>query len=278
MGLKEILDKLGVQNLDESVQAEVKETLSEMIELKAKEKASEMVEEALIEEKQSLVNEMEARYEEFTNDMLGKWSDFLDSTIDEEVQLPESIVEYARIGETYKPIIDMIRARLGVEAGSIDEEAKAIMGEAKEEIISLRDKLNSALVENADMKTDAKAMATQLYIRKKCDGLTEAQKSRVLTLIGDLTDRSQIDEKFEFIKDNFLNEDDEEFEYGEDEKKEKKDKKKKKKGHKEPDEDDKGGPSDDDEDDKEECKDKDKKKNKMMEQYYQNWQLIDKKF
>jgi hypothetical protein len=42
-------------------------------------------------------------------------------------------------------------------------------------------------------------MAAQLYIRQKCDGLTESQKKKVIDLLGDEVIKENIDKKFDTI-------------------------------------------------------------------------------
>ena len=204
MDLTKILEKLGVQALDESAKADVTKFITEMIDLKSKERAKELSEEVLAEEKTKLVEDFEAKFADYKEEVLSKWSDFVDGVIEEEVKIPENVLEFAKYGEQYKPIMDKIRMSLAIDEGTVDSEAKKLLGEAKAEIEKLRTKVNSLMKENMEIKEDAKSMAVHIHLRKKCDGLTEAQKKTVMDMLGDLTSVAQINEKFDFVVENFL--------------------------------------------------------------------------
>ena len=236
--MTKIFEILKVEQLDESAREDVAKYLSEVVELKAKERAVELSEGVLAEEKERLTEEYAAKFEEYKDDISDKWSGFVEKVIEEEVQIPDSVKQFAALGETYQPLLEAIRTQLAVSEGSVDEEAKALLREAKEEIVSLRSDVNRLMSENMTLTEDAKAMATHIYLRKKCDGLTEAQKTTVMTMLSDLTDVKAINEKFEFVLENILNE--------------------KKKGKKKDEEDE----DDDDWDDDENDEDKPKKKGK----------------
>ena len=60
--------------------------------------------------------------------------------------------------------------------------------------------------EAMELREDAKEMAAHIYLRKKCDGLTEAQKTKVMAIMGDITDVKQINEKFELVLEHVLDE------------------------------------------------------------------------
>ena len=239
--MTKIFEILKVDQLDESAREDVAKYLGEVVELKAKERAVELSEGVLAEEKERLTEEFAAKFEEYKDDISDKWSGFVEKVIEEEVQIPDSVKQFAALGETYQPLLEAIRTQLAVSEGSVDEEAKALLREAKEEIVSLRSDVNRLMSENMTLTEDAKAMATHIYLRKKCDGLTEAQKTTVMTMLSDLTDVKAINEKFEFVLENILNE--------------------KKKAKKEEDDEDKEDEDKEDCDD-EDCEDKPKKKGK----------------
>lgn len=202
--LTKVFEKLGVEALDESAKTEVSKFISEMVELKAKERAKEISEEVLVEEKAKLVEDFESKFSEYKEEVLSKWSDFVDGVIEEQVQLPQNVIDFAAIGEKYAPIMEKIRMDLAVDEGTVSAEANAIITESKKEIEKLRAQVNGLIKENMEIKEDAKAMAVHIHLRKKCDGLTEAQKKTVMDMLGDLTDVKQINDKFDFVVENFL--------------------------------------------------------------------------
>ena len=176
--------------------------------MKVQDKATQILKEAtepvIAEAREELIKEYEQKFEDFKDTVAKSFSDFVDKTLDEELDIPDNVTEWARIGQRYAGLIDEIRTRIAVDEGKVDEEALSIMSAAKDEIASLRDELNATISENIEMKRDAEVLATSLYLRKKCDGLTEAQKSRVIGLLEGERDTEVIDKKFDFILENVM--------------------------------------------------------------------------
>lgn len=219
MEIKKILEMMKVNEeglLEESAQAEIEQYISEVVELKALDKAKEIakhaVEPIIAEAQEELVNEYEAKFDEYKEYVVSRFSDFVDGVLEENFEFPDEIVEYARKGQLYSDIIENLKVRIGIDEGTVDVQAKELLKEAKDEIISLRESLNEKEGKVLELKSDAREMATELYIRKKCDGLTESQKNRVMALLEGIKDKNQIDSKFEFIVENLFveskNEDD----------------------------------------------------------------------
>lgn len=200
--LKEVLTVLGVEKLDETQQTLISEKIETMIDVKSRERADEL----LKEERDVLVEEYETKFEEYKKEITSKFSDFVDSVLDEEMEIPEKVMAYAKKGELYSELIEQFKIKLAIEDGILDEEVKSLLKEAKEEIIKLKADLNEAITKEIELKEDAKSMATELYLRKKCDGLLEAQREKVFSLIGDVKDKKEIDKKFKYIVENVLHE------------------------------------------------------------------------
>jgi len=198
MDLDKILEMLGAKKLDESAQKEIKEKLTDIIEVKVKED----VQTALTEAKDKLIEEYEEKFEEYKKDITSKFSNFVDSVLDEELTIPEKIMEYARKGELYEELIKQFKVRLSIDEGLLDEEVKSLLREAKEEIVRLREELDSTISEKLGIESDAQKLSANLYIRQKCDGLTESQKIRVMDILSDMTDKKEIDRKFPLIVDS----------------------------------------------------------------------------
>jgi hypothetical protein len=198
MDIEKILEMLGVEKLDESKQTEIQDTLATIIEAKAKEIATDKVEENLVIEKEKLVEEYETKFEDYKEDVTSKFSNFVDSILEEEMVIPEKIVRYARLGELYEDLIDQFKVRLAIDEGLLNDEVKGMLKEAKEEIETLRSDVNELTGTKLQLEEDAKKMATHIYLRKKCDGLTETQKSTVLNILEG-SSQEEIDSKFDVI-------------------------------------------------------------------------------
>jgi len=193
--MDKLLEMLNVSKLDESAQTEIKEKLEGIIEVKA----SEMSEAKLAEKKEELIEEYENKFDEYKEDITSKFSNFVDSVLEEELSIPENILEYAHKGELYSDLIEQFKVRLSIDEGFIGKEVKDLLREAKKEILGLREELNTTIAENLEVKGDAQELASSLYLRKKCDGLTESQKTRVLDILEGVNDKQVIDKKFDII-------------------------------------------------------------------------------
>lgn len=195
MKLEDILKLLNVEKLDESQQISIKEKLEDIIDVKSRERAETILE----EEKRTLVEEYEVKFDDYKKDITSKFSNFVDSVIDEELKIPEKVMKYAKLGESYSELIEQFKIKLAIDEGVLDNEVKSLLKEAKEEIIKTRDELNEQISKNIELEKDAKEMATHIYLRKKCDGLTESQKSRVFSILGDVRTVTEIDKKFPIL-------------------------------------------------------------------------------
>jgi len=198
MNIEKVLEMLGVEKIDESKQSEIKDTLSTIIESRASELASEKIEEGVSAEKERLVEEFETKFEDYKEDVTSKFSNFVDSILEEEMVIPEKIVRYARLGELYEDLIDQFKVRLAIDEGLLDNEVKDMLKEAKEEITGLRGEVNELTGKKLQLEKDAKDMATHIYLRKKCDGLTESQKNSVFSILEGAS-KEDIDKKFDIV-------------------------------------------------------------------------------
>lgn len=192
--MDEILKLLGIDRLDESAMSDIKQKLTDIVEMKARERSTVY----LKEEKSKLLNEYEEKFEDYKKDITGKFSNFVDSVLEEELEIPEKVVRYAKVGEMYSDLIEQFKIKLAIDEGVLNEEVKDLLREAKDEILSLKAQVNSLTSKNMTLMEDAKQMAAHIYLRKKCDGLTEAKKEYILKLLEDVTDAKEIDRKFSY--------------------------------------------------------------------------------
>jgi hypothetical protein len=197
--MEKLLEMLGIQKLDEKEQEAIKDKVQTLIDIKAKELSGVKLQ----EEKDALVNVYEAKFEEYKEDITGKFSNFVDEILENELVIPEKILEYARKGELYSDLIEQFKVRLGIDEGLLDDEVKSLLKEAKEEIVSLRNKLDDTIADTLETKSDAQELAAELYVRRKADGLTEDQKKHIFDILEGTKDRAEIDKKFALIVESF---------------------------------------------------------------------------
>jgi hypothetical protein len=248
--MDKLLELLGATKLNEDDQSQVKERLETLIEVKGQELSQSKLQEA----KEQLVESYETKFEEYKEDITSKFSNFVDSVLEEEMTIPDKVLEFAKKGELYHDLIEQFKIRLSVDEGLLDEEVKNLLKEAKGEILKLRGALDENIAKNLEVISDAQELASELYLRRKCDGLTESQKKRVLEMLSGIKDRAEIDRKFDIVLEAYDDKEDDE----EEEEDSKKDKKKDKQEEEEDEDEDK----EDEEDDEEEEEDKKKKEDK----------------
>jgi len=258
--MDKLLEMLGANKLDESTQTQIKEKLETLVEVKAQEKVNVI----LKEEKDKLVESYEGKFEEYKEEITGKFSNFVDSVLDEELTIPDKIIEFAKKGELYADLIEQFKLRLGVDEGLLDEEVKGLLREAKEEILKLRKDMDVQISENLEVRKDAQELASEIYLRRKCDGLTEDQKKYVMEMLNGISDKSEIDRKFDVILETYKEKIDE---------KEKEEEKEKGKGKVDEEDDE----EEDDEEEEEDKKKDDKKKDESsspFENYVKQYQKV----
>lgn len=231
--MEKLLEMLGVQKLDEKEQEAIKEKLETLIELKAK----EAVDEKLQTEKESLIEQYEEKFDAYKEDITSKFSNFVDEILESEMIIPDKVLEYARKGELYADLIEQFKVRLGVDEGLLDEEVKALLKEAKAEIVNLRTQLDGSISDKLEVTGDAQDLAAELYVRKRCDGLTVEQSTHVFQMLEGVKDRNEIDRKFDVIVEAYKESDEDDDEDEDDDDKKKKKKKGKPFGKKDDDED-----------------------------------------
>lgn len=199
MDLTKVLAALQADKLDESAQTDIKEKLTTLIEVKAAEIVSEKVSDAITVEKERLTEELETKFETYKEDITSKFSNFVDSVLEEEVRIPAKVMEFAKYGELYHDLIEQFKLRLAIDEGVLNDEVRGLLKEAKDEILSLKKTVNESTKKTIELEKDAQDMAAHIYLRKKCDGLTEAKKQRVINILGDETIKESIDKKFKVI-------------------------------------------------------------------------------
>jgi len=217
--MDKLLEMLGANKLNEEDQSQVKERLETLIEVKAQELSEGKLQEA----KEQLVESYENKFEEYKEDITSKFSNFVDSVLEEEMTIPDKVLEFAKKGELYHDLIEQFKVRLSVDEGLLDEEVKGLLKEAKQEILKLRKDLDESIAKNLETVSDAQELAAELYLRRKCDGLTEGQKKRVLEMLSGIKDRDEIDRKFDIVLETYVKEEDEEEEDDDKKKMKKKD-------------------------------------------------------
>ncbi len=197
--MDKIFEMLGVEKLDESKQDKLKDALQAIVETKASEMSEAKVDELLESKKEELVEEYETKFDTYTTDITEKFSNFVDDILEKEMIIPENVLRFAHLGELYESLIEQFKVRLAIDEGMIEDEVKSRLKEANDEIAELRSTLDEVKGKNLEMDKDCKVMSAGLYLRSKCDGLTESQKKHVINILGDELVKETIDKRFDYI-------------------------------------------------------------------------------
>ena len=123
--MDKILELLGANKLNEDTQNDLKEKLQTIVEVEAKKLSDTKIDET----KKTLVEEYEDKFNEYKEDITLKFSNFVDNVLEQELVIPDKIMEYAKKGELYHDLIEQFKVRLSVDEGLLDEEIKGLLKE-----------------------------------------------------------------------------------------------------------------------------------------------------
>jgi len=200
MDIKKLLEMFDISKLDEAKQTEIKEKVESIIELKLIEKLTEK--ESVL--KEMLTTEYEEKFETYKEDITEKFSNFVDEVLEQELTIPENIIEFARKGELYDGLIEQFKTRLAIDENMIDNEVKDLLKEARDEIKSLKDKFNTKIDENLTLTVEKDKLAIKTYLHEKVKGLPIEDADKVMAILEDETDTEVIDKKYETLVESIL--------------------------------------------------------------------------
>ena len=192
--MDKIYEMLSIEKLDEAKQTELKTAIETLIESKAVTKANELAE----VKKEEMVTELETKFEDYKDDLVSKFSNFVDDILVEEMELPENIVEFARLGEQYHDLINQFKIKLSIDEGVLDAEVKNLLKEAKDEILKLQKEKDILTSESLTIKNTNYKLTNESYLSEKCKGLTKIQESHVKQVLEGY-DKKEIDKKFDIL-------------------------------------------------------------------------------
>jgi len=201
--LKELFESLEIEK--EALDTIVKKAET-IVEAKVKdqaEKAKEEIQEQLNQENESWREEQlklyEEKFEEYEKQMTEKFSEFVDHVIKEEIKIPDRVMEYARKGQIYEPIIEEFKTKIAIDQGLIEDEVKSLLSEAKEKILELQEKYDQVFGENLNLSEKSQKFEVKAHLLEKCEELTLEQRQFVVRVLGDADSVEEVDEKFDAV-------------------------------------------------------------------------------
>lgn len=193
--MKDIMDLINVENLNEEDVKNLSEKINSVIDLKVQEKVQDKI--SII--KDTLVEEYEDKFETYKTEITEKFSNFVDEILDEELSIPEHILEYAKKGELYYDLIEQFKTRFIIDEGHIDDEVKGILREARDEITSLKSQLNSSIQESLDTELEMNRLKAKNIIMEKTSELPFDTATKVKAILEGETDPDRINQKIDSI-------------------------------------------------------------------------------
>lgn len=182
---KEVKDRLVLREkeLVESYEAKEKEFKETVLE-KYQELANKYVTEQLTEATTKLTSELqekfESKFEKLEESVLDNLDKFLDSEITSKIS--DDLLKEIAINEAYKPLIAGIFNLFETNLVGLETTGESKIQELEAEKKSLEKKLNESFEEKIKQHQKIDELKTGLLIASKVDGLTEKQKSRVISM------------------------------------------------------------------------------------------------
>ena len=165
--MKDILAMLNLGNLNEEAINALSEKINSIIDLKVHEK----VQEKETQIKEEILELYEDKFETYKEEITEKFSNFVDEVLNEELVIPEHILEYAKKGELYFDLIEQFKTRFIIDEGHISDEVKSLLKEARDEIMSLKSKLNETISESLDNEAELNQLKIKNFIMEKTESL-----------------------------------------------------------------------------------------------------------
>lgn len=195
-----IIENLGIEQLTENQ----KSTIKAKIDLIVESKVNEQLKEKTNELKEEIAEEFEEKFETYKEELSENLSNFIDKVIEEEVQIPDEVLEDAKRGKYYHDLIEEFKVRLAIDNDVLDEEVQSAIKEAKEEIDEYKNELNEEMNKAFKLEQENKEIKAKLYLIEKCEGLTQVQKDKVMDILGEEDNIEKIDSKYDLILETFF--------------------------------------------------------------------------
>ncbi len=188
------LDEKDLGSLEEGIQATINEqteskvkqeteAIKQKYDVIAEEYCNRKIKEGIEEAKSSLVNEYDKKMEMLEEKYVKKLDLFLEQNIIPQVS-DETIAKIAE-QQVMGPIISKIKAILEEHHISVDSSGSALLKEAKEEIVKLKNQVNTLIEQKMVLEERCVKVAKQMLLTEATEGLDIAEKKRVVEMFAD---------------------------------------------------------------------------------------------
>lgn len=169
--------------LNEEYEAKVKEfkeVATEQLQTLAEKYVQEKIDEAVEVKSKELDEKFEEKIQELEESVLENLDKFLELEITSKISddIFESVAKY----KAHEPIITGILSLFESNLVALPQDGEKQIKEAQEKVKLTESKLNESISEKIQLQSKVDTLKTGLLIASKCDGLTEKQKSRVISM------------------------------------------------------------------------------------------------
>jgi uncharacterized protein YnzC (UPF0291/DUF896 family) len=175
--------ELAEKTLKESYETktnEFKETAVEKLQALADKYVAEQLTEAVAKETEKLEEKYAEKFENLEESVLDNLDKWLDMEITNKIS-DEVLKEHA-IHQAYAPIVDGIFKLFETSLVGLDTDGEKTIKESEEKTAELTKKLNESYQATINLQKKNDELKTGLLIASKIDGLSNKQKSRVITM------------------------------------------------------------------------------------------------
>ena len=169
--------------LKESYEAktnEFKETAVEKLQTLADKYVTEQLAEAIAKETEKLEEKYEAKFEKLEESVLDNLDKFLDMEITNKIS--DDVLKEHAINQAYAPVVDGIFKLFESTLVALDSDGEKTIKESEEKIAEVTKKLNESYQATINLQKKNDELKTGLLIASKIDGLSNKQKSRVISM------------------------------------------------------------------------------------------------
>jgi imidazolonepropionase-like amidohydrolase len=178
-GIEAATEKLISEAVETKV-ASVSSDLKKKYDTVSEEYCKKMIAEGMKAEKDALIKAYDEKFMILENKTVADLDRFLDEMIVK--QISDETIKSIAINETYSPIVAGVKKVLEENHVAIDSEGEAILKEAREEIINLKEQASQAISAKLMAEERLEEVASHFFLTEQTANLTIDQKKRVVEM------------------------------------------------------------------------------------------------
>jgi hypothetical protein len=183
-------------------------TAVENIMLEAVEEYKQFLEGTVLEQAASFTSEQEEKLAKevhaFKESMVKRVSEYFESELPKHI--PKNIMESAVKLSAYQPLIEGVIDVFGKNYVKLDSQSFDVIKEVKAENERLSESVNAKIQDNVRLQASLKNLEKKSKINELTEGMTTAQKGKMVPLLESCSTAEEITNKFNATKDLVINE------------------------------------------------------------------------